>query len=1014
MTPVRAAVSEGAPDGRDALRRLDRIASAWREASPAPPLPFERAAAAGEAPVLLRLACQRAPYLATLLARDPLRLVRVAADPYLRREKPVQVMAAELAARLAAPAGDPDGGAPLDDSELAARLRRYRADEIVRLGARELGLGSPTEVGAELAHLADVCLDAAIDHHRAALALRHGRPLVAPEDAAHAGAEEAELVVIGMGKLGGEELNFASDIDVIYVYTTDAGQAGELSLHEFFSKLCERVTASMSVVTDEDTVFRVDLRLRPEGSRGAIANSLPSIERYYETWGRPWERQAWLKARPSAGSRALGREVLATLAPFIYPRHSSRAVVADVRDLNRRIKAELDRSTIDSGFDVKNGAGGIREIEFFAQALQLIHAGQRPALRTRSTLGALDQLLFAGIINESERGQLAVAYRALRRIEHMLQLETGRQTQRLPTDPAPFELLARRLGHDGAGELIAALADHTAAVTRLFATLGAEEDGPPDEVVALLGADHTPEEELRLLARLGLRDPERAARNLEHARRRAWSPFGRAADGAGARVAPLLLADVIASPDPDQALAHAAELAHRRGGWTALWRMMDDSPHLRRLVASLFGTSEYLSKQFLDHPEMFDALLAAGRAHPRSSRPELEELVRARLAEIPPGDDDEQRWSALAEVKNAQVLRIGLADIAGELGPEEVCRELSDLAEVCLAAGYDLVRAALIPRHGRARDQATGAPAELAVLALGKLGGRELGYASDLDVVFVYSADGDSDGERPIAGVTYMTRLAQRLMSGLHSHHPGGRLYAIDTRLRPSGSKGLLVSSLSSWQRYHGESAQLWERQALTRLRPVAGDPELGARAAAIGAACVYGGPPGQDGRESAAATAASLSAMRDRIERELAGAQSAVDVKAGRGGLIDIEFASQYLQLLFGHRHAELRTPSTVAALRGAAELAARGAIPPALARPCALLADAYLYLRRIEHRIRMVHDASEQRLPADPVEQDKLARRLGLADGASLLDGYRRWTHEVRRGYDAILSSTDLHAGP
>jgi glutamate-ammonia-ligase adenylyltransferase len=994
MTPVRAQVAEGAPDPRDALRRLDRIALAWRERG-GPPLDD----VTGDALVVLRLACQRAPYLATLLARDPGRLGRVAADPYLRREKPASVMVRELADRLAGTD---------DDRDLAARLRRYRADEMVRLGAREFGLGSPAEVGAELAHLADVCLDAAIAHHRAALALRHGAPLVADEE----GGGEAELVVIGMGKLGGEELNFASDIDVIYVYTTDAGQAGELSLHEFFAKLCERVTASISEVTDEDTVFRVDLRLRPEGSKGAIANSLPSIERYYETWGRAWERQAWLKARPSAGSRALGKRVLATLAPFVYPRSTSPDIVASVRDLNRRIKSELDRSTIEMGFDVKNGHGGIREIEFFAQALQLIHAGQRPALRTRSTLGALDQLLFAGIITDSERGQLATAYRALRRIEHLLQLETGRQTQRLPADPPAFELVARRLGHAGAGELIEALADHTAAVTRLFATLGAEEDGPPGPIVALLAGEHTVDEEQRLLADLGLRDPAAAARNLERARRRASSPFGRAAEGAGARVAPLLLADVIASPDPDQALAHVAELAHRRGSWTALWRMMDDSSHLRRLVASLFGTSEYLSKQFLDHPELFDALLAAGRAQARASRAALAELARARLADVGEGEDDEERWSALAELKNAQVLRIGLADIAGELGPDEVCRELSDLAEVCLTSGYDLVRSALVERHGRARDEESGAPAELAVLALGKLGGRELGYASDLDVVFVYSADGESDGERPLANVTYMTRLAQRLMSGLHSHHPGGRLYSVDTRLRPSGSKGLLVSSLAAWQRYHGESARLWERQALTRLRPIAGDPELGARAAAIAAACVYGGAPGQDGRESADAIAASMRDMRERIERELAGPHGAIDLKAGRGGLIDAEFASQYLQLLLGHRHEELRTPSTAVALRAAAELAASGAMPRALAGPCALLADAYLYLRRIEHRIRMVHDVSEQRLPTDERGLDVLARRLGLADGRSLLEGYRRWTDEVRRAHDAIFDSSDLRA--
>jgi [glutamine synthetase] adenylyltransferase / [glutamine synthetase]-adenylyl-L-tyrosine phosphorylase len=968
MTSPRAAVCDGAPDPDDAGRRFDRIAAAAEE------LGIQAVLGDPEAALILRLACQKAPYLATLLARDPFRVGRVAGDAYLRRQKPAWVMTRELAERIRV-AGD-----------LKAGLRRYRADELVRLGARELGLGSPVEVGAELAHLADVCLDAAIAHLTDELAAVHGRPVVRADD----GSERAaELAVIGMGKLGGEELNFASDIDVIYVYTSDQGAAGSLSLHEFMSKLCERITAALSEVTEEDLVFRVDLRLRPEGSRGAIANSLPSLERYYETWGRPWERQAWLKARASAGSRALGAEVLATLEPFVHPRTTSVAVVADVRDLNRRIKAELVKGVVESGFDVKNGTGGIREIEFFAQALQLIHAGHRPALRTRSTLGALDQLLFAGIISDSERAALADAYRFLRHIEHLLQLETGRQTQRLPQERQALDVLGRRIDLRGADELMVWLAAHTGAVSRLFATLGEEAEGPPAEVVALLGAEHTPEDERAILGRLGLRDPEQAQRHLEHARRRITSPFGRAAEGARARVAPLLLADVVESPDPDQALAYLAELAHRRGAWTTLWRMMDENPPLRRLLASLFGTSAYLSKQFIDHPELGDALLAAGRARSRRSLAELDEMVAARLAEIR-GDDDEERWNALAELKNAQILRIGLADIAGELAPDEVSAELSAVAEVCLARGFDLVRAALAERHGQARDE-QGAPVGLAVLALGKLGGRELGYASDLDVLFVYGAEGESDGERPLPNVEYMSRMAQRLMGGLHTMHPAGRLYEVDTRLRPSGSKGLLVSSLAGWTRYHQESARLWERQALTRLRPVAGDAALGARAAEVASAFAYGGV-------DAGELAAAMTAMREKIERETAGGR--VDLKTGRGGIIDIEFASQYLQLVLGPEEPALRTPSTLDALRAAARLV------PDLAADCVLLADAYVYLRRIEHRIRIVHDASAQRLPSDAVELDKLARRLGLADGGALDAAYRRWAGEVRRAYDAVLA--------
>jgi [glutamine synthetase] adenylyltransferase / [glutamine synthetase]-adenylyl-L-tyrosine phosphorylase len=977
MEELSAEIARGAADPADASLRLERVVAAAAAAGVALG-PLDEAGRA-----VLRLACQRAPYLATLLCRDPERLERVARDRYLLRQKPRAVMAAELAGWLAGVAAD-------DDVALGQALRRYRADELVRLGARELELGSPVEVGAELSHLADVCLDAAIGFHRAALERRHGPARYLADDGV---VRDAELVVIGMGKLGGEELNFASDVDLIYVYSSDAGEVGPLSLHEFFARLCERVTAALAEVTDEDTVFRVDLRLRPEGSKGAIANSLPSLERYYESWGRPWERQAWIKARPCAGSMALGAEVMRTLEPFVWPRHTSPSVIADVADLNRRIKSELDRGGIERGFDLKNGVGGIREVEFFAQALQLVHGGRRPALRARATVAALDQLLFAGLISDDEAQRLGGAYRFLRRLEHLLQLDSGRQTQRLPTDPATLERFARRAGQPDAAALMAGLAEHSERVAQLFATLGDEDAGPPPEVHALLAGDHDVAGELAALAALGFRDPPQARHHLERARRRAAAPLGRSAADAAARVGPLLLGEIAASPDPDQALRYAADLCLRYGAWSSLWRMMDDSRAMLRLVASLFGTSAYLSRQFVEHPELFDALLAADRWRPRHAAGELAELLAARLPEA--AGDDEAWWNALAEWKNAQTLRIGVADVAGELDAEEVSAELSGVAEACLAAGFSRIRAGLEDRHGVPRDE-HGAPVAMAVLALGKLGGRELGYASDLDLVFVYRADGESDGPRPLPVVTYMTRLAQRLMGALHAMHPGGRLYEIDTRLRPSGSQGLLVSSLAAWQRYHREGVQPWERQALTKLRPVAGDPEVGAAAEALAHVCVYGAAPD---RAAVAALAAAVTAMRDRIERELSGAHGR-DLKTGRGGLIDVEFASQFLQLAHGHAEPALRTTSTLAALRAAAVAL------PELAGPLGLLVDGYRFLRTLEHRMRIVHDRSVHRLPDDPDELDKLARRVGLEHGAALAASYDRWAREVRSAYTAVVA--------
>jgi glutamate-ammonia-ligase adenylyltransferase len=424
---------------------------------------------------------------------------------------------------------------------------------------------------------------------------------------------------------------------------------------------------------------------------------------------------------------------------------------------------------------------------------------------------------------------------------------------------------------------------------------------------------------------------------------------------------------------------------------------MAENPSIIRLVTSLFGTSEYLSKVFVGHPELLDMLVEAGRARPTMSEAALADALDARTAGID-ADDEEARWNALAEFKHSQVLRIGLADVGGELDPDQVCRELTRVADLCLARAYDLVQAAVRARHGIARDR-DGAVATMAIMALGKLGGRELGYASDLDVLFVYSADGTSDGPRPLDNVTYMSRIAQRLMRGLHTLHPSGRLYEVDTRLRPSGASGLLVSSMAAWDRYHQGEARLWERQALTKIRPVAGDRALGDRVAGRAFDYVYGHAPGEADRATRAEIAAAVTSMRDKIERELAGAIPEFDLKAGRGGLIDIEFASQYLQLAWGHAHPALRTGSTVEALAAAARLGV------ADADDCTLLIDGYRFLRRIEHRMRIVHDRSVHRLPDDPVELDKLALRLGYPDGASLKDAYSRWTSEVRRTYARLL---------
>ncbi|HEX5061894.1 MAG TPA: bifunctional [glutamate--ammonia ligase]-adenylyl-L-tyrosine phosphorylase/[glutamate--ammonia-ligase] adenylyltransferase [Kofleriaceae bacterium] len=957
----------GAPDQADAQRRAERLFDAAAQSG----LDLTHLDETGTQ--IATLACQRAPYLATLLTRDPLRLGRVAHDPYLRREKPRDQLVAEVTGATSA---------VTTAAGLRAALRRIRGDELVRLGVRELELGLDTEVGRELSRLADVCFDAAIAFHGAELSARYGQPRYIDDD----GNERvALLAVIGMGKLGGEELNFASDVDVIYVYSSDQGEAGSISLHEYFAKLCAQVTGALSEVTEDDLVFRVDLRLRPEGGKGAIAGSLDALERYYETFGRPWERQAWIKARACAGDRTLGDETIKMLEPFVFPRITSPAVLDDVRELNRRIKRELVRSG--DGFDVKNGEGGIREIEFFVQALQLIHGGKRPSIRKRGTLAALDALLFAGLVTDEEHLVLYRAYRWLRHAEHVLQLEAGLQTQTIPADADERARFAARISSPA---IDTDLFRHTAAVARLFKTLGDEPDDRPD-ILAILHGDLTEEAEAAALARLGFTDVTAARAELARARRRPGSPLSPAAIDRSARIGTLLFSEIAASADPDQALRALGDMIARRGEAWSIWRLLDEQPAIARLLGSILGASVYLARTLVDTPELIDLLVELGQTAPTRTAAQVKADLVARLATVD-ASDPEAVWSAVAEVKNGHTLRVGLADFAGALDPLAVCVELTAIAEACLQVALSIVEASMPKVDG-----------VLSVLALGKLGGYELGYAADLDVIFVYQGDD--------AALEHFTRLSQRLLGALRQRTPRGRLYEVDTRLRPSGTQGLLVSSLAAFRRYHEQDARLWERQALIKLRPIAGDAALGAEVARLAADTVYGAP------HDAQQVAEAIGAMRERIERELGGGfhkrprvkdpndpagpgYSAGDLKFDAGGVIDVEFATQYLQLVHGHAHPALRTTGTAPALRAAAAL---GIAPH---DELELLEHGYRFLRGIEHRLRVVHDQPIHRLPESRDELDRLARRSGFPDGATLLEHVERWQREIRRAYLALLS--------
>ena len=956
-----------APDPRDCLLNLRRLA----EAAPDAPWPQQGKALAATAAVLTS-----GPEMGRVLARDPGRLAYLN-DPTLGRAWTRGELQRELEHRL---------DEVTDEQGLALGLTRFRDDHFVRLAACEFTDVPLEQVGRELSMLADLCVDGALSFCLDRLARDHGPPQTAD-------GEPVGLAVIAMGKYGARELNFCSDIDVIFVYDTDEGAAGDLSLHELFSRACQQVTRVLSERNAEGFCFRVDLGLRPEGNRGPICNSLAGAERFYETWGGPWDRLAWLKSRAAAGDLALGQEMVDLLHPFVFPRSIRPEIVDHIQELNRRIKAQPRGS----GWNVKLHAGGIREVEFFVQSLQLLHAGKQPALQEPSTLGALDRLLFAGLISEQEHRQLAEAYELWRRIEHRLQLREGRQTHVLPDRGAP--LFSRVAGHMGMTD--DQLADQVRArrrtVEQIYATLGV--DPQPEHALAPLLDPELPREQAeQILGEAGFTQAERAAEHLALLASKAWGPLGRSPAPSVAALALPLLSEVARSPDPDAALQHLTELSLRFGPYRGLWELLAHNRETLRLLLSLFGTSDYLARIFKDHPELLDRLLLTGHARRQMTAGQLRQHLQSRLAPLEP-DDTEARLRALGRFRNEEVLRVGLHDIAGTLGQQQVWAQLSDLADVLLQELFGMVLDDTRRRYGTPRRE-DGGEAPLAVLGLGKLGSRELTYASDLDLVFVYSGAGETDGERQVDNAEFYARAAQRLIRALSTDMGEGRLYEVDTRLRPSGNQGTLVCSEEAFKDYHA-SSRIWERQVLIKARAVAGDPERGRSLVRWTATFVYDSPldPAQ--------AKAEIHHHRARMEQELARESADFhDLKLGRGGLLDIDFVVQYLQLRHGG-DAAVRARSTLGALRA---LQRGGHLDRQTART---LEASYRFLRRLESRLRMVRDRSAARLPASAAGLEVMARRLGYREqpgtgtpGAQLLDEYRRQTETVRRIYEEHLA--------
>ncbi|WP_394826981.1 bifunctional [glutamate--ammonia ligase]-adenylyl-L-tyrosine phosphorylase/[glutamate--ammonia-ligase] adenylyltransferase [Pendulispora albinea] len=889
-----------------------------------------------------------------------------------------------------------------DPAGVRRKLRRFAARERLRIAARELETtAADVDVTAkELADLADVCVEVALNEALLWADLRYGIPT--KTDGSRNG-----FCVIGMGKLGGRELNAGSDIDLLLFYDTDEGAVvkdgvvQEVSLHEYFTRVAQRLTSTLDEPTEDGLVWRVDLRLRPEGSRGPLVNALAAAERYYESWGRTWERAALVRARPSAGDLAVGEQVLGALAPFVWRREVNPQVADEMAAMLLRARAEIGEA--EPRRDLKLGPGGIREAEFFVQSLQLVWGGREPTVRSTNTLDALRRLRARGFVTEREAREVGDGYLALRRLEHRVQFATGLQTHAVPEDPVLLGRIARSLGFRGALQLEKDLDRVRKRIGARMASLtrhGLVEKGEPSHSLERLLSALDARDEPRLLASLEERfDPIRApdlARHLLTLAKRPDGPLGARSRDQYPELAATLIDALADAADPEQAARLMATFFARMVTPSLYVRAMAEDQLGTRRLAGLFGASAFLGEAAALHPDLVDRLLFRAMAGPidaaRTVDVELEQL--GDLDAIPdPVARLDSFVGALRRAKRGVTMEVGVADLAGELDTRKCTLTLSIFADFVL---QHTTRFALASGNGGARAEGQPAP-KIAVIAMGKLGGREIGYGSDLDLIFVYDPAGQDEDEAQEQSI----RAAQRVLRILSMPHVDGPGYELDTRLRPSGNHGLLVVSIEAFARYQETQAAAWERQALIKARACAGDEALGARVMAIAAEAAY---------ERGAAPAAEVHRLRMRMERELAGerrggARARYDMKLGYGGLVDVEFAVQYLQMVHG-RDRRVRTQDTEAAL-GALE--ACGYMDSTVA---ASLREGYRLLRQLEQRARVHHGSTNPFIEEGAPGLTLLARRMGMRDGRprgsaaeALLARYVHVTHEVRAAYLTVL---------
>jgi len=916
-----------------------------------------------------------------------------------------------------------------DYSGALAEMRRFKQREMLRIAARDLArLGDVVEITREISDVADVCLGTVWRICRQQFLEKFGQPY---HQDAEGNWQPAEFCVLGMGKLGGQELNYSSDVDVLFLYTdegevfkeppanaksrerrlpaggtvenrdTPAGSRRSQTNHQFFNKLAEAFAAEVSRMTAEGFLFRIDLRLRPEGDAGPLARSLDSYENYYAQWGQTWERMMLIKARGVAGDAGLAAEFLEMIQSFRFPPTLSTDVLHEVAAVKDRIEREVVRAG-ELERNVKLGRGGIREIEFVVQSLQILHAGRLPFLQTAQTLPCLAKLAQYKLLADEETKQLDAAYRFLRDVEHRLQMEENQQTHTIPEDRAARLRLARLMGFKSLEEFEAALKTHTGNVRRVYDQLLKAETAKPAETILPAEFEGAEAAWTDLLAAHSFREPETAARLLKEF-----------AEGPGyVHVSPhttelvrqLILKFLALCPktgakrrdygygprsqilsDPDRVLTRLESFIEAYGTRAALFELWNSNPSAFELLLLLFDRSEFLAEVAIRTPDLVDDLVNSGRLRQHKTAPEI-------LKDLRYGLDDEDQFLWLRRYHEAELMRLGLRDILGLADFERNLEELSALADACLQYAVEVVM----------RKNKIKSP-PFVIIGLGKLAGCEIDYGSDLDIVFVADAKAK--------GLAKFQRLAVEVMDLVSRRTEQGMVFQTDARLRPDGEKGLLVNTLNAYEEYYRRRAQLWEIQALTRTRPVAGDLKLGERFQQLAATLtdfkkfssvgVEVTRRSSQNRKSETPYVVSytqdwkkqIHQMRLRIEKERTPrGQDELAIKTGKGGFMDAEFIAQALCLENGWQEA-----NTLRALE-------RGRVTGVLPDADKLI-ENYRRLRRVEGILRRWSYEGETVLPDDAPAYYRVSVRCGFATPEEFRKALARWRGAIREVYAVMF---------